>query len=167
MNFETRKGSFGPAADQYTRVLILGSLPGEESLRRGQYYAHPRNQFWRLMGAVIGADLDALAYPGRLAALQAAGVGLWDVVRSAARKGSLDTHIRDHEPNALEALAAELPQLRAVAFNGGTALRLGRDLLNGVAGVTILALPSSSPAHTLAFDRKLPAWMALRPFLDR
>jgi TDG/mug DNA glycosylase family protein len=162
-----RKASFGAVVDARTRVLVLGSLPGEESLKRGQYYAHPRNQFWRLMGAVIGAELDALPYPERLAGLQAAGVGLWDVVRSAARKGSLDTHIRDHEPNALEALVADLPELKAVAFNGGTALRLGRALLDGVAGGAIVALPSSSPAHTLAFDRKLPAWLALRTFLDR
>jgi hypoxanthine-DNA glycosylase len=162
-----RKSSFGAVADARTRVLVLGSLPGEESLRLGQYYGHPRNQFWRLMGAVLGAELQALPYPERLEALQAAGVGLWDVVRSAARKGSLDTHIRDHEPNALETLVTELPQLKAVAFNGGTALRLGRGLLDGVAGVAIVALPSSSPAHTLAFERKLQTWMALRAFLDR
>jgi hypoxanthine-DNA glycosylase len=162
-----RKSSFGAIADARTRLLVLGSLPGEASLRLGQYYGHPRNQFWRLMGAVLGQELEALPYRERLEALQAAGVGLWDVVRSAARKGSLDTHIREHEPNALEALVAELPELRAVAFNGGTALRLGRGLLDGVAGVEIAALPSSSPAHTLAFERKLQAWMALRPFLER
>jgi TDG/mug DNA glycosylase family protein len=162
-----RKSSFGAVADARTRLLVLGSLPGEESLKRGQYYAHPRNQFWRLIGAVIGGDLAALPYPDRLEALQAAGVGLWDVVRSAARKGSLDVHIREHEPNALEALVAELPALRAVAFNGGTALRLGRELLAATPPVEIVALPSSSPAHTLAFDRKLKAWMGLRAFLDR
>ena len=167
MNIETRKASFRPVAGQDTRVLILGSLPGEESLRLGQYYGHPRNQFWRLMGAVLGAELTALPYPERLEALEAAGVGLWDVVRSAARKGSLDTHIREHEPNALEALVAELPQLKAVAFNGGTAFRLGRGLLDEAAGLEIVPLPSSSPAHTLAFDRKLQAWMELRAFLDR
>ena len=162
-----RKSSFGAIAGARTRLLVLGSLPGEESLLRGEYYAHPRNQFWRLTGVVIGAELVSLPYLSRLEALQAAGVGLWDVVRSAARQGSLDTHIREHEPNALEALVAELPKLKAVAFNGGTALRLGRGLLDGAADVQIVALPSSSPAHTLAFDRKLEAWMALRAFLDR
>lgn len=162
-----RKSSFGAVADARTRVLVLGSLPGEESLRRGQYYGYPRNQFWRLIGEVIGKPLEALPYPERLEALQAAGVGLWDVVRSATRKGSLDAHIREHEPNALEALVAELPQLRAVAFNGGTAFRLGRSLLDGRAGVELVPLPSSSPAHTLPFDQKLQAWMALRAFLDR
>lgn len=161
-----RKASFGAVVDARTRVLVLGSLPGEASLRLGQYYAHPRNQFWRLIGAVIGAaDLAALPYPERLETLQAAGVGLWDVVRSAARKGSLDADIREHEPNALQALAAALPDLRAVAFNGGTALRLGRDLLDGTMGVEIVALPSSSPAFTLAFEQKLEAWIALKGFL--
>lgn len=162
-----RKSSFGAVADARTRVLVLGSLPGEESLRLGQYYGHPRNQFWRLIGTVIGRELTALPYPERLAALQAAGVGLWDVVRSAARRGSLDTHIREHEPNALEALVAELPQLRAVAFNGGTAFRLGRGLLDEARGLTIVPLPSSSPAHTVAFERKLRAWLELRAFLVR
>jgi hypoxanthine-DNA glycosylase len=98
-------------------------------------------------------------------ALQDAGVGLWDVVRSAARRGSLDAHIREHEPNALQALVAELPELRAVAFNGATADRLGRGLLEGTKAVEIVALPSSSPAHTLAFERKLQAWKSLSRFL--
>ena len=161
-----RKASFGAVADARTRVLVLGSLPGEESLRRGQYYAHPRNQFWRLMGAVTGTGLAALPYAERLETLQASGVGLWDVIQSAARPGSLDADIRAPEPNALQALATALPGLRAVAFNGGTALRLGRGRLAETDGVAILALPSSSPAYTLGFELKLQAWMGLKDFLD-
>ena len=84
-----RKRGFAPVVDERTRVLILGSLPGDASLRAGQYYGHPQNAFWRLVGGVIGRDLAALPYDERLAALRAAGVGLWDVVASAERPGSL------------------------------------------------------------------------------
>ena len=159
------KRSFAPVADERTRLLLLGSLPGEESLARGRYYAHPRNQFWRLAGTVIGAELEPLPYEARLEALLAAGIGLWDVVASARRRGSLDAAIRDHAPNALPELAAALPALSAVGFNGGTSARLGMPML-AASGLALLPLPSSSPAYTLSFAAKREAWLALRPFLD-
>ena len=159
------KRSFPPVADARTRLLLLGSLPGEASLAEGRYYAHPRNQFWRLVGALIGRDLVSLSYEVRLKTLRDARVGLWDVVASARRQGSLDAAIRDHSPNALPDLAATLPELRAVGFNGGTSARLGMPALAHT-GLTLLPLPSSSPAYTLPFERKLEAWMALKPFLD-
>lgn len=161
-----RKSSFPPVVDAETRVLVLGSLPGEESLARRQYYANPRNQFWRLVGAVVETDLAALPYERRLRALLATGLGLWDVVASATREGSLDGAIRAHRPNPLAELAGSLPELRAIAFNGQTSARLGARALGGRGGWTLLALPSSSPAFTLGFERKLDRWMALRPFLD-
>jgi len=161
----TRKSSFAAVVDSGTRLLILGSLPGEMSLRAAQYYAHPQNQFWRLIGAVIGADLAAGAYEDRLAMLRAHGVGLWDVVRSASRSGSLDTAIRDHEPNALAELAATLPALVAIGFNGGAASKIGRRALGPDPRWTLVSLPSSSPAHTLRFEAKLARWMTLQPFL--
>src|ERR1700761_6828570 len=105
----TLKSSFPPVADRGTRLLLLGSLPGEVSLSRAQYYAHPQNQFWRLIGAVIGADLAGAGYADRLAMLLAHGVGVWDVVREARRTGSLDTAIRDHQPNALAEFAQTRP----------------------------------------------------------
>jgi hypoxanthine-DNA glycosylase len=106
-------------------VLVLGSLPGEASLAAGRYYAHPLNQFWRLIGGAIGQDIAALDYDARLAALLAAGVGLWDTIGSARRSGSLDGAIRDAEANPLAALVAGLPNLRCVAFNGATSARIG------------------------------------------
>jgi hypoxanthine-DNA glycosylase len=159
-----RKSSFAPVADAGARLLILGSLPGEMSLRIGQYYGNPQNQFWRLMGAALGRPLPD-AYEARLAALQGAGVALWDVVRSAVRPGSLDGQIRDHQPNPLADFAATLPRLQAVAFNGKTAAAIGVRALADVAALELIALPSSSPAYTLAFDRKAAAWTQLRRFL--
>ena len=161
---ERPKRSFPPVVDARTRLLLLGSLPGEESLAQARYYAHPRNHFWALMGAVIGRDLVALDYQDRLAALLGAGVGLWDVVATATRRGSLDQAIRDVEANPLAELAATLPELRAAGFNGAKSAEIGRRALAGT-GLELIALPSSSPAYTLAFGRKLEAWMALRRFL--
>lgn len=113
---------------------------------------------------MIDQDLVALPYPQRLDALLAAGIGLWDVVASATRRGSLDGAIRGHQPNALAELAASLPNLRAIAFNGGTSARLGRKALAGTS-FALLTLPSSSPAFTLPFVEKRDAWLALKRFL--
>ena len=159
------KRSFAPVADARTRVLVLGSLPGERSLASAQYYAHPQNHFWRLIGAVIDRELVSLPYEDRLAALLEAGVGLWDTVGAATRRGSLDTNIRLREANALPALANELPSLRAVGFNGTKSAALGMPLLQGREKLALLPLPSSSPAYTIPFEAKLDRWLVLRPFL--
>jgi hypoxanthine-DNA glycosylase len=148
--------------------VVLGSLPGDRSLAAGRYYAHPQNQFWRLIGAVLERDLVALDYDARLAALLDARVGLWDVVAAARRAGSSDAAIRDHEARDLLAFASGLPSLRALGFNGGAAHAIGtRALGTGLPGVARVALPSSSPLHTIGLAAKLPAWLALRSFLDR
>lgn len=148
-------------------MLILGSLPGDASLAAQQYYAHPRNRFWQLAGAVIGADdLPALPYPARLVQLVAAGIGLWDVLASAERPGSLDTAIRAGTAADLPALAGALPQLRAIAFNGAKAAQLGRRALGG-GPWALIDLPSSSPANAaVPLAAKHERWIALRKYLN-
>jgi hypoxanthine-DNA glycosylase len=146
------------------RVLVLGSLPGEQSLAAARYYAHPRNHFWRLIGDVIGRDLVPLDYEGRLHALLTARVGLWDTVETATREGSLDGNIRGHSPNPLAELAVSLPELRAIGFNGGTSTRIGTKAL-GQTGYALVPLPSSSPAFTLPYERKRDEWLKLRAYL--
>jgi hypoxanthine-DNA glycosylase len=147
------------------RLLLLGSLPGQVSLAQRRYYAHPQNQFWRLVGAVIDADLVALDYQARLDALAAAGIGLWDVIGSATRPGSLDAAIRDPQANDLPDLVAALPRLAAIGFNGGTAFKLGSPLLGGCRPA-LIRLPSSSPAHAaMPFAAKREAWLALGAYL--
>ena len=161
----TRKSSFPPIVAPDTRVLILGSLPGERSLAEGRYYAHPRNLFWRLVGDVIGRDLEALAYDARLDALVTAKIGLWDTVASATRVGSLDAAIREAEHNPLANLAATLPQLRAVAFNGSTSSKIGMAAL-AESGLMLIPLPSSSPANAATpYTEKLRLWRAIGEFL--
>jgi hypoxanthine-DNA glycosylase len=140
-------------------------LPGERSLRDGRYYAHPTNQFWKLVGAVIGEDLPRLAYDARLQRLAAHGIGLWDVVGAARRAGSADNAIRDALPNPIGGLAADYPKLRAIAFNGGHAAATGRRLMAGVEGVALIDLPSSSGLARASLDSKIAAWSALRPYL--
>lgn len=158
-----RKRCFDPVVDDRTRILVLGSLPGERSLARQEYYGNGRNRFWTLMSEVIGLDLLPLDYASRLQALLANGIGLWDVVAEAKRAGSLDSQIRDHVENDLVGLIAGLPNLRTIAFNGGTAARLGMKALGRHAQCfLIVTLPSSSPAHTLAYAEKLMVWRTLR-----
>ena len=161
------KRAFVPVVDADTRLLILGSLPGDASLAAAQYYAHPRNSFWPLIGGVLGRDLAPLPYPERLAALKAGGVGLWDVIAVAERSGSLDAAIRDPETADLIGLIATLPHLRAVAFNGGAAARTGRRVLAGAPrSIALIDLPSSSPAHARPLADKSAAWAVLNDLLE-
>ena len=160
-----RSSSFPPHIVSTTRLLILGSLPGQKSLQQQQYYAHPQNQFWRLTGAIIGAELASHTYDDRMAALTKAGIGLWDVVGSATRPGSLDSAIRDASANDLAGLVSCLPDLAAIAFNGATAFRLGAPLLAD-SSLPLLCLPSSSPAHAaLRLADKQAIWLTLRDWL--
>lgn len=148
------------------RLFILGSLPGDASLAARQYYAHPRNSFWRLVGAVVGEDLPSLDYNVRLDRVMAHRIGLWDVVAHATRRGSLDQAIRGAGHNPLADYFAEFPKLEAVAFNGSIAAAAGRRLLPGIEGLTLIDLPSSSPANTIPFEQKLRAWAELAQFCD-
>ncbi|BAN22642.1 DNA-deoxyinosine glycosylase [Caballeronia insecticola] len=148
---------FAPIGDEGTHTLILGSFPGVASLAATQYYAHPRNQFWRLVGAVIGENLHELAYEDRLTRLVAHGIGLWDVLAACEREGSLDSAIRHASPNDFAEFHVRFPRLRRVCFNGKTSGRFAPVL--GAAGYETLVLPSSSAANAiLSFDQKLRIW---------
>ena len=154
-----------PVVDDGTRVLVLGSMPGQVSLQMQQYYAHPRNAFWRIMSELLGFDGHA-DYGARLDALRAAGIGLWDVLRLCDRPGSLDSAIvRDSmEANDFEKLFAQRPSITQVFFNGAKAEQVFRRLVapNLARPPTYLRLPSSSPANAgVAYDAKLRAWRAV------
>ncbi len=146
-----------PVLARHTRLLVLGSFPGLASLRAQQYYGHPRNHFWPIVGALCGVDLVQLPYPRRLAALRRHGLGLWDVYASCRRQGSLDAAIEDPVCNDLAGLRRRAPQLRWVAHNGGESARAQRWLQS--LGFDVLRLPSTSPANaSWSFERKLAAW---------
>jgi TDG/mug DNA glycosylase family protein len=154
-----------PVARGDARLFVLGSLPGDASLAARQYYAHSRNQFWRLVGLVIEEDLQSLPYERRLLRLAERRIGLWDVVASATRRGSLDQAIRSPGHNPIERLLHDFPDLQAIAFNGSTASAVGRRLLGEPMSIELIDLPSSSPANTRAFADKAAAWAQLRPFV--
>jgi len=156
--------SFAPAADSRARVLVLGSMPGLASLHAGRYYAHPRNLFWPIVGALFGFD-PGLPYAERMRHLGDAGVALWDVIGECVRPGSLDTRIRAASvvPNDVGALLARYPSITRVRFNGVAAETLfRRHVLPTLTSMPDLQrLPSTSPAHAaMNFDAKLVAWRA-------
>lgn len=146
-----------PVVDTGTRLLVLGSFPGVASLKAGQYYGHPRNLFWPILGQLWGVDMDALGYAEKLEAAQSRGLGIWDVYARCRRQGSLDSAIEDAEPNDLAGLAKRLPVLQALAHNGGESAT-ARPVTQAL-GLPVYRLPSTSPANaSWSFDRKLAAW---------
>lgn len=148
---------FPPVLDQSTRIVILGSFPGAASLTAQQYYAHPRNQFWRLLSAVLNDPFAGLPYEQRLRQLLGHGIGLWDVIALCEREGSLDADIRQAQANDFAVLRHEAPALRRVCFNGKTSGKYAPYFAD--AGFETLVLPSSSPANAqLSFEEKLAQW---------
>ncbi|HUP67858.1 MAG TPA: DNA-deoxyinosine glycosylase [Sphingomicrobium sp.] len=160
------KYGLAPIARPDAQLFVLGSLPGDASLAAERYYAHPTNQFWRLLGDAIGEDLQALIYEQRLERLAERRIGLWDVIASANRPGSLDQAIRSAAHNQLQHLLHDFAGLRAIAFNGATAAAAGRKLIGDApAHVALVDLPSSSAANTRAFGEKAAAWSRLAQFV--
>jgi hypoxanthine-DNA glycosylase len=163
--------SFAPVARPDARVLILGTLPGAESLRRRQYYAKSQNAFWKILGELAGAA-PLMPYEQRLEALRDAGLALWDVCASAHREGSLDSNIRDMRPNDFASFFGAHPQIGLICFNGQTAAKLferfvAPELPELARGIARKTLPSTSPAHAgMRFEQKLALWReALTPVL--
>ena len=144
--------------------MMQGATTLNASLSASQYYAHPRNHFWQLVGDAIGIELVGMDYAERVVILQSAHIALWDVVSEADRQGSLDQKIRNVQLNELRALADRLPYLRAIAFNGMKAATLASGAFDELS-VDILKLPSSSPAYTISMMEKAKAWAMLAHYL--
>lgn len=145
---------------------MLGTLPGEESLRRQEYYAHPRNLFWPIVCALFDAQPPP-AFADKVAFIAERGIALWDVCASATRLASADAAIRGEVPNAIDALIAAYPRICAIAFNGSGARRLYHRHFKPLPQLLYLALPSTSPAYaSLGVAAKLARWRALREVLE-
>ena len=148
---------FCPVVAADTRLLVLGSFPGIKSLQLQQYYAHPQNQFWRILGILWNLPLPELDYAERCRQALAHGLGIWDVYASCERAGSLDSAIRHATVNDFVGLAQRSPQLQAIAHNGGESWRHQRH--TRTLGLPVYRLPSTSPANaSWSFERKLQAW---------
>jgi hypoxanthine-DNA glycosylase len=153
--------SFSPIIDQRARTLILGTMPGKESLSKGQYYAHPRNQFWRIMSSILKVP-ETLNYDQKTAILQEHGIALWDVLAHCERKGSLDSAIKKEIPNNIETLIREYHDIRKICFNGGKAKiffhKHGNVIIDGI---TYIKLSSTSPTpgkNVKSLEEKMLEW---------
>ena len=158
--------SFAPIEDADAKILILGSMPGEASLRAGQYYAHPRNLFWHIMGELLGTGTVS-PYVQRVQALKSARIALWDVLRSCRRKGSLDSSIDNDSlvPNDFAAFFLHHPKITHVFFNGTKAETCYRKQMRpfiDIGHIEYQRLPSTSPANaSISSERKLEAWRVI------
>jgi hypoxanthine-DNA glycosylase len=157
--------SFAPVASADARILILGSMPGVASLNAGQYYAHPKNCFWPIMGWLLGFDPAQTPYAQRTRCLIETGIALWDVLQFCERTGSLDSAIRRETQivNDFPGFLAAHPLIHQVYFNGAhaeqTFRRFVRPLLSDDLVLAATRLPSTSPAHaSLSFEEKLAEW---------
>jgi len=156
---------FPPVAGATAQVLVLGSMPGKMSLQQHQYYAHPMNAFWKIMGELVGAE-PQLPYSTRLDMLRRSGIALWDVLASCERASSLDSHIRNEAANDFETFFAQHPRITRVFFNGGKAEQSFRKFVLKKQALPVLEfrrLPSTSPAHAgMRYADKLNAWRAIQ-----
>jgi len=147
-----------PVIDDDISVIILGSFPSEESLRQKQYYANPRNHFWKVLGAVLDIDLESLPYEERMKKLLAHHIGIWDAYAQCERTGSLDNNIRD--PVANDFFCIRTPHLKRIFCNGRKASQVA-SMLPFEPDI----LPSTSPAHTMTLPEKIAAWNIIKEFL--
>lgn len=161
--------SLAPVVDDSAVLLILGSIPGVESLRQGQYYANRRNNFWPLLYLIFGSVYQAgESYENKLAFLQNRRIALWDVIKSCQREGSLDTGIRDEQPNDFAWLFARYPAIKTVLFNGGKAYETFRRKVGfeTFPALHYLKMPSTSPANTKPLAEKLEEWKVLKGLVE-
>lgn len=157
--------SFKPVVDRSSRVLVLGSMPGPEALRKGQYYGFEGNHFWTVIPAVLGLERPAL-YRDRIRLVKKAGIALWDVLASCERKSALDSDIRNITLNPVPALIQKFPGIRAVFVNGGFAHKTFVKG-HGDIGRPVFRMPSTSPANAATpVARKIAEWRRLLDFLE-
>lgn len=153
-----KKQGFPPVVDEKTEILILGSLPGDVSIRKHQYYGHPGNDFWRLLGSIIGEDLQSMNYQNRLETLKRNKIGLWDVFKAGKREGSEDAKIKNEEINQFSMLKEMAPNLKLVLFNGKKSGEY-EPILRAI-GYETKILPSSSGANRRSLKNRKLEWEA-------
>ncbi|SIQ59101.1 G/U mismatch-specific uracil-DNA glycosylase [Chryseobacterium sp. RU37D] len=162
---QNRIFSFPPIIDDRSKILILGSIPGVKSLEKQQYYAHPQNKFWNIIFELLNENfIDD--YAGRIKILNKHHVALWDVIDSCERKGSLDSEIKNEEANQIGELLEKHPKIKAVFCNGGKSYKNAQKILGKNFPLPIHLLPSTSPLHTITFERKLEEWKVILNYLN-
>jgi hypoxanthine-DNA glycosylase len=150
--------SFPPFVNSHTEILILGTMPGIASLEKQEYYAHPRNHFWKIIYTLFNNMPVSGVFDEKISFLQANRIGLWDVLENCERKGSLDVHIKNQTENDFESLFRELPGITKIVFNGKESYRYFLKKFGQIEGISYYEMPSTSPANTMSFDNKLKIW---------
>ncbi|SDI60425.1 hypoxanthine-DNA glycosylase [Chryseobacterium taeanense] len=161
---QNRISSFPPIIDSNSKILILGSIPGVKSLEKQQYYAHPQNKFWKIIFELFNEEFTE-DYAERIGLLKKNYIALWDVIDSCERKGSLDSEIKNEEANQIEELLENHPDIRAIFCNGGKSFKNLQKILGKNFRVPIYQMPSTSPLHTVSFEKKLDEWKIILDFL--
>lgn len=161
---ENRISSFPPFIDDQSKILILGSIPGVKSLEKQQYYAHPQNKFWKIIFELFSEEFTE-NYPERVATLTKHHIAIWDVIDSCERKGSLDSEIKNEEANQIGELLEQYPNVKAIFCNGGKSYKNLQKILGKNYKLPIILLPSTSPLHTVSFEKKYEEWKAILNFL--
>lgn len=161
---QNRISSFPPLIDGQSEILILGSIPGVKSLQMQQYYAHPQNKFWKVIFELLNEEFTE-DYSQRIETLKKHHIALWDVIDSCERKGSLDSEIRNEEANQIAELLEEHPNVKAIFCNGGKSYKNLQKLLGKNYKLPIFQLPSTSPLHTVSFEKKMEEWKRILEFV--
>ncbi|WP_250254858.1 DNA-deoxyinosine glycosylase [Chryseobacterium sp. Marseille-Q3244] len=161
---QNRISSFPPLIDEQSEILILGSIPGVKSLEMQQYYAHPQNKFWRIILELLNEEFTE-DYSKRMETLKKHHIALWDVIDSCERKGSLDSEIKNEEANQIDELLRDHPNVKAIFCNGGKSYKNLQKLLGKNYKLPIFLMPSTSPLHTISFERKFEEWKKVLEFL--
>lgn len=161
---QNRIFSFPPIISNDSKILILGSIPGVKSLEKQQYYGHPQNKFWKIIFELFNEEFTE-DYDERLNVLKKHHIALWDVIDSCERKGSLDSEIKNEEANQIEELLEDYPNITAIFCNGGKSYKNLQKLLGKNIKIPIYLLPSTSPLHTISFERKLEEWKKILDYI--
>jgi len=159
-----RISSFAPIISTTSKILILGSVPGVKSLEMQQYYAHPQNQFWKIVFELLGEDFSK-DYETRIETIRKNSIALWDVIDTCEREGSLDTKIRNEEHNDITKMLNNHPSINVIFCNGQKSFKNLKKILGKESEIPVFVLPSTSPLHTISFDKKLKEWEIIKTFL--
>ncbi|AFS78459.1 uracil-DNA glycosylase-like protein [Gottschalkia acidurici 9a] len=160
--------SLRPIVNDTSKVLILGSIPGKESLEKQKYYANPRNSFWKIIFSLYDLNVEE-HYNKKIEFLQEKNIAIWDVIKTCDRRGSLDSNIKNEEANDFSTLFKYYPNIRFVLFNGAKSYdvfskQVGFDISSNI---TFRKLNSSSPANTIPFEVKLNEWKVIKEYLEQ
>ncbi len=161
---QNRISSFPALIDEESEILILGSIPGVKSLEMQQYYAHPQNKFWKIILELLNEEFTE-DYSKKIEILKKHHIALWDVIDSCERKGSLDSEIKNEEANQISELLEEYPNIKAIFCNGGKSYKNLQKILGKNYKLPIFLMPSTSPLHTVSFEKKLEEWKKILDFL--